>query len=584
MTNDRTSDTSGARSGSVVGERYEIGDLLGRSAMAETYKATDRTLGATVALKFLSGQLAEDTAFAEQFVNTAMEASQIKHPNVLAVLDAGTADGNPYFVQEYDDGQTLMEKLKREGKLDPSAASEIAEKVLAALSVAHEAGLYHRDINPGNILVTESGEVKLMDLGMARVESPHTVAQARAIMGTAAYLSPEQAQGEVVDGRSDIYSLAIVLYEMLTGKPPFSAESPVAVAYMHVRDTPTPVGDLAADAPPAMAQAIMKALAKKPADRFQTAESFRGTLAKARTGEPAGDDQASAIARGIGSEMVIFGTPAAPSGGLRQLSRRTKIIAGFVVGILLLVGGYLLFFQPRSSEVPDFTGVTLAQAQQALDQLGLKWRVLDQESAEAVAGTVIDQAPDPNTVVPKDVTVLLTVARAPSTTPVPSVAGLSQSEAETQLIAAGLTLGTITEETSEEATVGTILAQDPLAGTVVPGGTPVNLTVGVTGGPSLVPNLSCYTPNNAAIELNDAGLKMTIVGVEALGPEDVCPTNGIRISRQSPAAGSEAAKGEIVSVWTSTAMPSESPAAPSVGASSPPPALPSGSPGPKTIP
>lgn len=576
MTDDRTTDKDG-RSGSVLAERYEIGELLGRSAMAETYKATDRTVGATVAVKFLLQQLAEDSTFARQFVEVAKEAGRIKHPNVLSVLAAGTDNGTTYLVQEYDAGQTLAEKLKRLGKLEPAEASEIAEKVLAALSVAHEAGLYHKDINPGNILVTESGDVKLVDLGMARVESPQTVAQTRAIMGTAAYLSPEQAQGEGVGGRSDIYSLAIVLYEMITGKPPFTAESPVAVAYMHVRDTPTPVGDLVPDVPPAITNAIMRALAKDPADRFQTADDFRAALEKARGGGPEASEEAVAIARGIGSELLIFGTPNGRS-GRSWLSGRTKIIAAVVAVIGLLVGGYLLFLQPRRSEVPDFTGLSLTQSQDALDQLGLKWKVIDQESTDTAPGTVIDQAPDPNTIVPKNATVLLNVARAPSTAPVPSVTGLTQADAVTQLVAAGLKPGPVKEEASGDAEPGTVLAQDPLAGTIVPGGSSVDLTVAVAGGPSLVPNLSCFTPNAAAIELNDKGLKMTIVGVEALGPEDVCPTHGIRISRQVPAAGSSIAKGGIVSVWTSTAMPSASPSpSPRSGTSSPSPTIPPGS-------
>jgi len=566
MTDETTSDRSGSRSGSVVAERYQVGDLLGRSAMVETYKATDQTQSATVAIKFLSEQLAEDSVFAQQFVSVALEASKIRHPNVLAVLDAGTEGGVPYFVQEYDDGQTLEQKLKLEGKLDPAAAAEIAEKVLAALSVAHDAGLFHKDVNPGNILVTGSGEVKLTGLGMARVESPRTVAQTRAIMGTAAYLSPEQAQGEAVDGRSDIYSLGIVLYEMLTGKPPFSAESPVAVAYMHVRDTPAPVGDATPDIPPAIAKATMKALARKPEDRFQTAGSFRAALETALLGKPAATDEAAAIARGIGSETLVFGSPGGSSGGGGRISRRTRIIGATLAGLVLLVGGYLLL-QPRDSQVPDFTGSTLAQAQDALDQLGLESRVLEQESSEAAPGIVIGQAPAPNTVVPKGVMVLLTVAKAPANTPVPSVTGLSRSDAQAALTTSGLALGAVAEEGSTDVAPGTVLTQDPVAGTTVPEGAEVNLTVAVAGGPSIVPNVSCYTPNEAAIALDEAGFQMTIAGVEALGPEDVCKTTGIRISRQVPTAGSELSRGDVVSVWTSELMPSKttspSPASPS---------------------
>lgn len=568
---DETSDRSGGRGGSLVAGRYQVGDLLGRSAMAEIYKATDQTQGTTVAIKFLSEQLAEDAVFAQQFVSVALEASRIVHPNVLAVLDAGTDGDVPYFVQEYDDGQTLAQKLKLEGKIEPAAAAEIAEQVLAALAVAHGAGLVHKDVNPGNILVTESGDVKLTDLGMARDESPQTVAQTRAIMGTAAYLSPEQAQGEAVDGRSDLYSLGIVLYEMLTGKPPFSAESPVAVAYMHVRDTPTPVGDVAPDIPPAIAQATMKALAKRPGDRFQTAESFSAALAAATAGPTAPTEEAAMIARGIGSETLVFGSPSASSRGLGKISKKTRIIGGALALLVLAVGGYLLFLQPRDSQVPNFAGLTLAQAQNALNKLGLESKILEQESSDAAPGTVIGQAPAANTIVPKGVMVVLTVAKASATTPVPSVTGLSKSDAQAQLTAAGLVLGTVSEEGSTDVGPGTVLAQDPVAGTSVPDGAAVSLTVAVPGGPTIVPNVACFTPNQAAITLNEAGLQMTIAGVQPLGPNDVCKTTGIRITKQVPAAGAALTRGGVVSVWTSELMPSKTSSTPT----------PSPSPGPR---
>lgn len=580
MTDDETNGNQGGGSPTIIAERYEVGELVGRSAMAETHRAHDRVLGTTVAVKFLSPQLAEDRVFAERFVSEALDAAKIKNPNILEILDAGTAGDLRYVVQEFAEGETLDKKLKRKGKLDDAAASEIAEKLLSALSVAHAAGIVHKDINPANIIFTESGDVKLADLGIARVESPQTVAQTRAIMGTAAYLSPEQAQGEAVDGRADIYSMSIVLYEMLAGQPPFQADSPVAVAYMHVRDVPKPVGEVNPDVPAPLAEAVMKALAKKPDDRFQTADDFRQSLETARVGKAdqpsdsaaaAGPESGEAAAATepikpfSGTETMAFSSPTA-SRGERGPSRRTWIIIGAVVLIALLGAGYYFFLTPRDKVVPDLRGLSVIQAGQALDRLDLDSKILLQESNEVAAGTVMGQAPLPGIVVGKGTTVILTVAKAATNVTVPNVVGLSETQAKSQLDTEGLQLGEITSEDSDTEAPGTVLSQDPVAGTLVPGGVSVSLTVAISGGPSIVPNVACYSADRAATVLAEADLQMTVAGVEA---NDLCPATGIRVARQDPPAGGELGSGAVVTVWTTQPLPSTG-ISPSPGASTSP--------------
>ncbi|MFB3739284.1 MAG: Stk1 family PASTA domain-containing Ser/Thr kinase, partial [Candidatus Velamenicoccus archaeovorus] len=297
----------------LLAGRYRVEEELGRGGMAKVFKGTDQVLGRPVAIKVLSPHFAEDLNFVARFRREAQAAARLNHPNLVGVYDTGSDDGVHYIVMEYVDAKTLADYLAGGGRIMPDRAIELAEAVCRALSVAHTHGVIHRDVKPANIMVTPRGEVKVTDFGIARMtEGGDTVAQTAAVLGTASYLSPEQARGEPVDPRTDIYSLGVVLYEMVTGQPPFSGDTPVAVASKHVLEQPKPPSKLNADVPPALDAVIMKALAKNRANRYQTAEEMRQDLERVRLGQPVG---ATPLLPEEVQTQVIAGAPPTPGGG-----------------------------------------------------------------------------------------------------------------------------------------------------------------------------------------------------------------------------------------------------------------------------
>jgi eukaryotic-like serine/threonine-protein kinase len=338
----------------VLNERYKVETTLGEGGMARVYRGTDQVLDRTVAIKVLADRYAEDDNFVTRFRREAQAAAALSHPNVVAVFDTGDDDAAHYIVMEYVEGRTLGEVLKVQGPFDADRASAIAEDVATALQAAHERGLVHRDVKPGNVMIDTEGRVKVMDFGIARAAANDTLTQTGTILGTAAYLSPEQARGDSVDARSDIYSLGCVLFEMVAGRPPFTGDSPVSLAFRHVNEDPQPPSVYRPGVPPQVEAVIMRALEKDPGQRYQSAEEFRRALAAARS-ETAATVPIGAAARGGDTAvMVPAGTEGiAPAGealppdvGRRRppwlllllLGAAILVVAGFLALTLLADG------------------------------------------------------------------------------------------------------------------------------------------------------------------------------------------------------------------------------------------------------
>jgi serine/threonine protein kinase len=357
----------------VLLDRYEVGRLLGAGGMAEVFEGRDRLLARRVAIKVLQAQFARDPSFLIRFKREAQAAASLSHPNIVGVYDTGTEDGTHFIVMEYVDGRTLKDVIRAEGPLYPERAAEICADVCSALVAAHARGLIHRDIKPGNVMLTPEGKVKVMDFGIARATTSETITQTAAVVGTAQYISPEQAQGQTVDYRSDLYSVGCCLYEMLTGTVPFTGATPVAIAYRHVREDPTPPRMLNPDVPAPLEAICLKAMAKLPDNRYQTAAELHDDLERFRNGQPVHatplmDSAATpeAIPRDGGADpTAMLGGPVPADRTTRyaepeEEERRTSV-GWIVVSLLALVAvGLAAFFITRAltgNDTPTATTV-----------------------------------------------------------------------------------------------------------------------------------------------------------------------------------------------------------------------------------
>jgi beta-lactam-binding protein with PASTA domain/predicted Ser/Thr protein kinase len=559
--------------GSELGGRYRVEARIGSGGMAEVFRGVDPVLNRTVAIKVLLPQFARDASFVDRFRREAQAAARLNHPNIVGVYDTGADDGTQFIVMEFIEGRTLAEFLSTGGRLTPIQAAEIAQKICVALAEAHAQGVIHRDIKPGNVMVTRDGTVKVMDFGIARFTSGvETAPQTSAVLGTASYLSPEQAQGDPVDARTDIYSLGTVLYEMLAGRPPFTGDSPVAIAFKQVNEAPAAPSRLNRDVPPALDAVVMRALSKNPANRYQSAQEFADDLERVLNGHeveatpllPGGADATQVISRSHSTQVLP--PPIEPEGS------GSKVWLGVLIGALIVAllgaGGYLLVKSLTEDtggaeliEVPDLVGKQYEEAKADLSALGL--RIQDppetKETDAKKPGTILSQDPQEGTKLGPDGVVNVVVAKAPTTTIVPNLQCMTLGEAQTALTEADLELGSQTPQASTECEPDQIVGQTPVADDEVKKGTLVDVFVSTGPEQVSVPDVSsqCLSQGGARKILTDAGLQYQLGGTAPSSPS--CP-NPNRVVDQQPDAGTPVESGSVVTVFTGDgSSPSASP-------------------------
>ena len=545
---------NGDLSGRTLDGRYEVQDELGRGGMARVYRGTDTLLGRPVAVKVLSAQYADDANFVTRFRREAQAAARLNHPNLVQVYDTGSDDGVHYIVMEYVDAKTVADLLSS-GRVLPNRAVQLAESVCDALAVAHAHGVIHRDVKPANIMVTRNGQVKVTDFGIARMTSNETVAQTAAVLGTASYLSPEQAQGGPIDQRSDLYSLGCVLYEMLTGRPPFTADSPVAVASKHVLEQATKPSRVNPDVTPQLDAVVMRALSKNPDDRYQDAEEMRADLERARQGMPVA--ATPLLPDAPPTTRVIHGAQPQPTSVLPpgeaaagpppEPGKTPGWLIALIVFLVLAVLGVLLWLfagnplasnETQQVRVPNVIGLTKTAAQSTISDRGLN-PVVETTPSDRPPGTVIEQKPVGGSLAERGSDVTITVARAPKQIEIPSVVGQTVAQATATLQDAGLNLGEVSEQESTEAE-GTVISQNPVAETQVDKGTRVDVVVAIapaSPSPTEIPitDQTCQSLPAARNELERGGFDVVIAETPQFNPS--CPQSN-KVASQDPSSGS----------------------------------------------
>ncbi|HEV8624865.1 MAG TPA: Stk1 family PASTA domain-containing Ser/Thr kinase [Acidimicrobiia bacterium] len=550
----------------VYTNRYEIVRHLARGGMAEVYLAHDQLLDRRVALKVLFPEFARDPAFVQRFRREAQAAANLNHPNIVAVFDWGEEDGTYFIVMEYVEGRSLREAIQADGPLYPNLAADLASDIAGALGYAHRNGVVHRDVKPGNILLTPQGQVKVTDFGIARAAgASESLTQTGSVMGTATYFSPEQAQGLPVDARSDVYSLGVVVYEMVCGVPPFSGESPISVAYKHVREEaprPTVVNP---DVPVALENIILTAMSKGPDSRYASADDMRADLARFRRGEQTSAVPLMAVPVSGADVTVVnpqmdkvydrtmVGTVVA-SPTIPQAPRRSA--APFVlvlIGLLALLAGlgYLLARQLSGNgggglvAVGNYIGQKESDARLLIEHDGLKADVTTETNAERRLGEVFAQDPAPGTKLDKGGTVKLTVSGGKGEVRVPDVAGETLDDAQSRLSDAGFEYRVV-QETSDSVDAGKVTRTDPAAGSLAEKGSEVKLYVSAGKEQVVIPDVSGQDQVDASNALGAKSLTVEKVSQ----PSDTVDSG--KVIGTNPAAGQSVPKGSKIQLIVSS--------------------------------
>lgn len=503
----------------VFGRRYRVTERIGSGGMAEVYKAQDEVLGRTVAVKVLHARYAAEPNFVARFRQEAQAAANLQHPNIVNIYDWGREGETYYIVMEFVKGTDLKTIIEQQGPIDPMKAAEIAVQVCSALAEAHGYDVIHRDIKPHNIVITPDGTVKVMDFGIARAGNS-TMTQTGSVLGTAQYISPEQAQGRPLGPASDLYSLGITLYELVTGRLPFDADTPVAVALKQVNEQPVPVRQVKPSVPASLEAVIMRTLSKDPSERYISAKEMRADLKRVLSGEPLAGAAAYAPARAIDETSVMPAVERADrvrtASNIRPVpERRTSpwLWVGIAVVVLVLGIGTALAlgaFGNGKVAVPSLGGLTEEEAATTLEELGLGLGEVTTENSDTVdVGLIMGQDPESGTKVEEGTTVNIVVSAGIEQVEVPDLAEMPEEDAIDALTEAGLDYARSVDEYNTELGEGLVIRTDPEALAMVPAGTRVVLYVSKGTEKVQVPDVTGKTLADATKDLQAAGLKVS---------------------------------------------------------------------------
>ena len=550
----------------LLSDRYELGETLGYGGMSEVHRGRDVRLGRDVAVKVLRADLARDPQFQHRFRREAQNAAALNHPAIVAVYDTGETQSEygplPYIVMEFVDGRTLRDIVKTEGPLDQQRAMETMADVCAALDFSHRNGIIHRDVKPANIMINNAGAVKVMDFGIARALSDgQGVTQTAAVVGTAQYLSPEQARGELVDARSDVYAAGCVLYELIAGDPPFTGDSPVAVAYQHVREDPLPPSHLNPEISPALDAVVLKAMSKNPANRYQSAAEMRSDLVRVLNGQrqlapvvmtdadrdlmlDSGPTVVMRPGRAGRRRSEAIGAPIEERRSGRGLGILTTVVITAIIGMILLLFTDVFGGGPKPVPLPNVVGEPVLQADQSLTAAGFQTEHRPVESTPQDLDRVVAMSPTGQAV--KGTTIRLDIGAGPAEVEVPNLLGLDRVQAQSSLQQVGLVLSPDQRQqvVQDDKDVGRVQVQDPPAGRKLAKGKSVTITVGVAPETFGVPDVVGTNIDQAQRNIAVAHLTAQIQEVDSAVQRG-------QVLKQNPPGGTTVKAGSTVTLTVS---------------------------------
>lgn len=536
--------------GKMLDNRYELVEFIGNGGMALVYRAIDHRTGHSVAVKILRPEFNQDAEFLGRFEREATTASRMSHHNIVNLLDVGQDGEYRYLVMEFVRGKTLKDVIQDRGALAPEVAGQIAIRILSALQHAHKNGIIHRDIKPQNILVHSDGHIKVADFGIARVAGSSTISRSDSVMGSVHYFSPEQARGEEVTFASDLYSVGVVLYEMLTGQPPFDGDTPVAIALQHINGKAQPMHEINPAVPPAMERVVEKAMEKRPEKRYQSALEMAQDLQRALQ-DPQGDwleknteQPIPSLAQQTGRQKPLRNKKKRP--GLLTFA----LIASAVILLGLFHGASFLYDQIfNMTEAPYLLDETEENALRMLSKAGLKSSVSRASDSVKPAGTVILQSPEYGTPMRKNETVFLTISTGPDVRPVPKVTEMSLEEARAEAEKNGFSLLALPERQPSALPWDTVLSQAPEAEASMPSGTVIQVTL--SGGAVTLPTLAGKTLEEALLQIQQ--LQLTLKEVRRIPVKDASQFNRVAAQEFSDGVRSYA-PGEIAMQQTQVTL------------------------------